>query len=227
MPFLLFRDTPVDTLTPNVSTLHIDPAHGTSFDFNVKVPGPLMRIGAVRSKFDHDDFFSGRPNVGYETLLYDCMLGDETLFQRADSIETAWAAVDHVLYPDKPLELHGYPAGSAGPKPADDLLAADGRAWRTLTDKPATDNATRSTRKTDFHRQARTKSVHTDIKTKQKTHMTNDHDAIKAERILSIDVGGTGLKATIISPTGEMLSERLRVATPHPAKPDVPRRSPN
>jgi glucose-6-phosphate 1-dehydrogenase len=134
VPFLLFRDTPVDALTPNVFTLRIDPAHGTSFDFNVKVPGPVMQIGKVRSRFDYADFFAERANVGYETLLYDCMLGDATLFQRADSIETAWAAVDRVLHPDSPLPVRGYAAGSAGPAEADELLADDGRAWRPLTD---------------------------------------------------------------------------------------------
>jgi glucose-6-phosphate 1-dehydrogenase len=135
VPFRLFRDTPVDRLTPNVLTLRIDPAHGTSFDFNVKVPGPVMQIGAVQSSFNYGDFFAERANVGYETLLYDCMLGDETLFQRADSIETAWAAADPVLHPkDGPLPVHGYAAGSSGPAEADALLAADGRAWRPLVD---------------------------------------------------------------------------------------------
>ncbi|SAK51482.1 glucose-6-phosphate 1-dehydrogenase [Caballeronia catudaia] len=134
VPFLLFRDTPVDALTPNVFTLRIDPSHGTSFDFNVKVPGPVMQIGKVRSRFNYADFFAERANVGYETLLYDCMLGDATLFQRADSIETAWAAVDGVLHPDSPLAVHGYAAGSAGPAQADQLLAQDGRTWRSLTD---------------------------------------------------------------------------------------------
>jgi glucose-6-phosphate 1-dehydrogenase len=134
VPFRLFRDTPVDELTPNVYTLRIDPAHGTTFDFNVKVPGPVMQMGAVRSSFDYGDFFAERANVGYETLLYDCMLGDETLFQRADSIETAWAAVDRVLHPESELPVHGYAAGSAGPEEADRLLAEDGRAWRPLTD---------------------------------------------------------------------------------------------
>ena len=59
-----------------------------------------MQVGAVKSSFKYDDFFDEKPNVGYETLLYDCMLGDETLFQRADSIETSWAAVDGVLHPE-------------------------------------------------------------------------------------------------------------------------------
>ncbi len=135
VPFRLFRDTPVDALTPNVLTLRIDPSHGTSFDFNVKTPGPVMEIGAVRSSFDYDDFFAQHANVGYETLLYDCMLGDATLFQRADSIEASWAAVDGVLHPKngEAVPVHGYASGSAGPREADALLAQDGRAWRTLT----------------------------------------------------------------------------------------------
>ncbi|RFU48517.1 glucose-6-phosphate dehydrogenase [Paraburkholderia sp. DHOC27] len=133
VPFRMFRDTPVDALTPNVLTLRIDPTHGTSFDFNVKTPGPVMQIGAVQSAFNYNDFFAESPNVGYETLLYDCMLGDETLFQRADSIETSWAAVDDVLHPKgDPVPVHGYPAGSEGPAEADALLARDGHTWRPL-----------------------------------------------------------------------------------------------
>ncbi|WP_322103082.1 glucose-6-phosphate dehydrogenase [Paraburkholderia sp. J41] len=139
VPFRLFRDTPVDALTPNVLTLRIDPSHGTTFDFNVKAPGPVMEMGAVYSSFDYDDFFAQRANVGYETLLYDCMLGDETLFQRADSIESTWSAVDGVLHPKQggAVPVHGYASGSQGPKEADALLARDGRAWRTLA-PPAT-----------------------------------------------------------------------------------------
>ena len=137
VPFLLFRDTPVDSLVPNVLTLRIDPEHGTTFDFNVKVPGPVMQVGAVQSSFKYGDFFAEKANVGYETLLYDCMLGDETLFQRADSIESSWAAVEAVLHPEGgPLPVHGYEAGSAGPKESDDT--AEGRwsrmapAWRSI-----------------------------------------------------------------------------------------------
>lgn len=134
VPFLLFRDTPVDALTPNGLTLRIDPSHGTSIDFNVKTPGPVMQIGAVRSSFDYDEFFTEHANIGYETLLYDCMLGDQTLFQRADSIEAAWAAVDGVLHPKdgSALSVHDYAAGSEGPAEAQTLLARDGHAWRPL-----------------------------------------------------------------------------------------------
>jgi glucose-6-phosphate 1-dehydrogenase len=138
VPFRLFRDTPVDALTPNVLTLRIDPAHGTSFDFNVKTPGPVMQVGAVQSSFNYSDFFTERANVGYETLLYDCMLGDETLFQRADSIETSWSAVDDVLHPKSggAQPVHGYASGSEGPAQADALLARDGHAWRPLKSDP-------------------------------------------------------------------------------------------
>ncbi|CAB3766677.1 glucose-6-phosphate dehydrogenase [Paraburkholderia humisilvae] len=138
VPFLMFRDLPVDALVPNVLTLRIDPAHGTRFDFNVKVPGPTMRMGKVRSTFDYNDFFKEQANVGYETLLYDCMLGDETLFQRADSIEGSWAAVDAVLHPTAggALPVYGYAAGGSGPAEADALLARAGHAWRPLDDEP-------------------------------------------------------------------------------------------
>ena len=134
VPFLLFRNTPVDALTPNVLTLRIDPSHGTSFDFNVKTPGPVVQIGPVHSSFDYDDFFAEHANVGYETLLYDCMLGDQTLFQRADGIEAAWSTVDDVLHPelDAAIAVYDYAAGSEGPPQADALLARDGRAWRAL-----------------------------------------------------------------------------------------------
>ena len=70
----------------------------------------------MQSSFSYGDFFDERANVGYETLLYDCMLGDATLFQRADNIEASWAVVEDVLHPKdgKPLPVHGYAAGSDG-----------------------------------------------------------------------------------------------------------------
>ncbi|WP_429349122.1 glucose-6-phosphate dehydrogenase [Paraburkholderia sp. Clong3] len=137
VPFRLFRDTPVNALTPNVLTIRIDPEHGSSFDFNVKVPGPVMQVGPVQSSFNYGDFFAESANVGYETLLYDCMFGDATLFQRADSIETSWCAVDDVLHPRSggAVAVRGYAAGSDGPAEADALLARDGHAWRPLQQK--------------------------------------------------------------------------------------------
>jgi glucose-6-phosphate 1-dehydrogenase len=95
-----------------------------------------MRLGRVSTEFMYDDFFDEPPNVGYETLLYDCMIGDATLFQRADQIESSWAAVQPTRDAwnsggGDPLEI--YPAGSDGPAAADALLARDGRKWLPLT----------------------------------------------------------------------------------------------
>jgi glucose-6-phosphate 1-dehydrogenase len=99
---------------------------------NAKRPGPRLELGRVTAAFDYGDFFRETPSVGYETLLYDCLTGDATLFQRADSIEAAWAVVDPLLkaWAEAPVEM--YAAGSDGPEGATALLAAQGHAWLPL-----------------------------------------------------------------------------------------------
>jgi glucose-6-phosphate 1-dehydrogenase len=133
-PYRMFRDTPVDTLGHNVTRLLIDPEQGIETEFDAKVPGPQMLLGRVDTSLRYKDFFGQRPNVGYESLLYDCMMGDATLFQRADAIEGSWKAVQPVLdaWKGNGTGLEFYPAGSDGPAGADALLARDGRAWRKL-----------------------------------------------------------------------------------------------
>jgi len=134
-PYKLFEDTPTDDLRPTVMRITIDPEHGIGTEYNVKVPGPEMKIGRVSTSFRYNDFFADTPNVGYETLLYDCMIGDATLFQRADNIEAGWAAVDPLLKGWPQADVAFYPAGSAGPKEADELLARDGRHWLGIDGK--------------------------------------------------------------------------------------------
>ncbi|MCJ2055802.1 glucose-6-phosphate dehydrogenase [Methylobacterium sp. J-048] len=134
-PFKMFEDTPNADLGPTVMRIMIDPDHGVGTEFNVKVPGPEMKIGRVSAAFRYKDFFADQPNVGYETLLYDCMIGDATLFQRADNIEAGWAAVDPLLKGWPQADVKPYPAGSTGPKEADELLARDGRHWLGLDGK--------------------------------------------------------------------------------------------
>ena len=87
VPFALFRDTPVDALTPNVLALQIQPDEGISLQFGAKQPGPEIRLGGVRMDFKYRDYFHTEPSTGYETLVYDAMIGDAMLFQRADSVE--------------------------------------------------------------------------------------------------------------------------------------------
>ncbi len=132
-PYQIFRNTPVDKLTPNIVRLMIDPDQGISTQFSAKVPGPVMKLGKVDTSFLYKDFFDEKPNVGYETLLYDCMMGDATLFQRADNIEAAWAVVQPALDAwSKGGDPEMYAAGSQGPAAADELLTRDGRHWLPL-----------------------------------------------------------------------------------------------
>jgi len=132
-PFQLFRDTPVETLQANRLVLQIQPEEGLSLSFGAKIPGPIMHMGAVEMKFNYVDYFRQNPSTGYERLIYDCMTGDATLFQRADMVEAGWSVITPVLDVWKalpPRAFPNYPAGSWGPREADDLMARDGRAWR-------------------------------------------------------------------------------------------------
>jgi glucose-6-phosphate 1-dehydrogenase len=134
-PFILFRDTPVENLMPNQLVLHISPEEGISLQFAAKVPGPIMRLGAVDMNFEYADYFGTQPSTGYERLLHDCMIGDQTLFQRADMVEAGWCVVSPLLDVWKALPPRNFPnyaAGTWGPKEADDLLERDGRHWRNF-----------------------------------------------------------------------------------------------
>jgi glucose-6-phosphate 1-dehydrogenase len=136
VPFALFRNTPVDALTPNVLAMQIQPDEGTSLQFGAKKPGPEISLGSVRMDLKYRDYFHTEPSTGYETLVYDCMIGDATLFQRADSVEAGWAVVQPILdlwKSDDSVPLEFYPAGTAGPEAAEELLARSGRKWRPIT----------------------------------------------------------------------------------------------
>jgi len=135
-PLALFRDTPVERLPPNDLTLHIQPDEGVTLRFGVKMPGPAVRIDGVDLKFNYQDAFETMPSTGYETLVYDCMTGDASLFQRADSIEAGWRVVQPVLDAWKAegaTNLPIYQAGSSGPEEANQLLRRDGRRWRAIS----------------------------------------------------------------------------------------------
>ncbi|HBB97761.1 MAG TPA: glucose-6-phosphate dehydrogenase [Blastocatellia bacterium] len=131
-PFMLFRDTEVNQLSGNRLVLHIQPDEGISLSFGAKVPGPILNIGAVNMNFDYEDYFGDVPSTGYERLLHDCMMGDATLFQRADQVEAGWAVVAPIQEAwanGPPPDFPNYEAGAWGPKEADELLARDGHSW--------------------------------------------------------------------------------------------------
>ena len=132
-PFTLFRDTPVECTNPNVLMLRIQPDEGISLSFDAKVPGPLERLETVTMDFSYKDHFKQEPSTGYETLLFDAMTGDQTLFHRMDMVEAGWQIVEPVLRHwkrDTRSPVPDYPAGSMGPTEASVLLERDDRQWR-------------------------------------------------------------------------------------------------
>ncbi len=131
-PYMLFRKTPVEALESNRLVLHLQPDEGISLRFGAKIPGPTVQIGAVDMSFNYTDYFNATPQTGYERLLYDCMLGDATLFQRSDMVETAWHVVAPILDVWEalpPRRFPNYAAGTWGPPESEEMLTKDHRRW--------------------------------------------------------------------------------------------------
>ena len=131
-PHLLFRG---DGVLPNWLMLNIQPDEGISLSFGAKAPGSQMNVRTVRMDFQYRQAFGGVSREAYATLINDCIRGDATLFDRADSVEAAWELVDPILTAWKngpPPQFPNYAAGSHGPAAADSLVQADGRSWRPL-----------------------------------------------------------------------------------------------
>jgi hypothetical protein len=134
-PYTAFQDTAVNTLRPNWLVLSIAPDGGISLQFEVKRRGPVVDLAAVKMDFHYDDWFPKEPNAGYETLIYDVMIGDPMLFMRADIVEQSWRIVQPVLdaRAAEKADFTDYDSSSDGPKAADELLArAGGRAWEPV-----------------------------------------------------------------------------------------------
>ena len=135
-PFAMFRDTPIDHLAQNFLVLGIQPNECIGLQFNAKVPGPSIAIGGVGMTFKYEDYFDAAPSTGYETLIYDCMIGDAILYPRADGIEAGWRVVQPFIDAWRCAGAQGlatYRAGSEGPAEAEQLLAQDGRRWRPIS----------------------------------------------------------------------------------------------
>jgi glucose-6-phosphate 1-dehydrogenase len=134
-PFAMFSCTATEALAENYLVIGVAPTEGIALQFNTKVPGPAIRIDGVEMKFRYKDYFKAEPATGYETLIYDCMIGDNILFQRADGVEAGWQAVQPFLDAWKQAGAKGlefYKAGSEGPPGTEELLKRDGRSWRKL-----------------------------------------------------------------------------------------------
>ena len=119
---------------PNRLILNVQPQQGITVHFRGKTPGAGMHTQRVAMNFDYGDFGKTPRATGYETLLYDAMIGDNTLFHRTDLVETAWKIATPVLdawAARPPADFPNYAPGSQGPAAADDLIARDGRRWWT------------------------------------------------------------------------------------------------
>jgi glucose-6-phosphate 1-dehydrogenase len=127
-----FEETSAEGLRPNVLLVHVQPDEGVSLAIGAKVPGQGMSIRTVHMDFLYGGAFrTGMPEA-YERLIVDTLLGDGTLFTRADEVEEQWLLVDTIVAAwqrDRP-GFPNYAAGTWGPPSADDLLNRDGRSWR-------------------------------------------------------------------------------------------------
>jgi glucose-6-phosphate 1-dehydrogenase len=131
-PLQLFRGAGVESIERNRLEMRIQPDEGIALKMKAKIPGQLIRLADVDLRFSYEDFGPQMPATGYERLLYDCMVGDATLFHRWDQVEAAWRIVTPVLdlWASLPArDFPNYPAGSWGPAAADALLRKDGRRW--------------------------------------------------------------------------------------------------
>jgi glucose-6-phosphate 1-dehydrogenase len=132
VPHLAFGARQSRELRPNSIVMRIQPDEGVSLSFGAKVPGEEFRLRSVGMDFSYREAFPGATADAYERLLHDVMIGDPTLFIRADEVERAWTIVDPLLrsWAEEGSPLSFYPAGSWGPHEADLLIARDLRQWR-------------------------------------------------------------------------------------------------
>jgi glucose-6-phosphate 1-dehydrogenase len=131
-PLSIFGSGESDPIAPNYLIFHIQPDEGMTFQVRAKVPGPSITTKPVHLDFDYNQFGDRPPTTGYEKLLYDCMVGDSTLFHRSDMVDAAWEAAQPILdawagHP--PSDFPNYEAGTWGPKTADELMARDQHKW--------------------------------------------------------------------------------------------------
>jgi glucose-6-phosphate 1-dehydrogenase len=135
VPFAQFRETDIKrSLPPNRLVIQVQPDEGLSVELSIKSPGLSVDTVPVSLDFRYADKFDIGKMTGYESLLYDLFIGDQTLFQRADGIEAGWAAVQPFLdlWGKSDEQPEPYLPGSMGPTCADELIRKDGRQWHEL-----------------------------------------------------------------------------------------------
>ena len=139
-PLLLFQEAGLESIDPNRLDILIQPEEAISISMKAKAPGAGIQLVPVKLDFSYRDFGDVPPSTGYERLLHDAMVGDMTLFHRADMVEASWRIVAPIIDVWSTLparDFPNYPAGSWGPAAAAELLARDGRRWADPEGAPA------------------------------------------------------------------------------------------
>lgn len=119
----------------NVLALKIQPDEGISLKINCKIPGPSNLIHPVKMDFRYGSYFGESPPEAYERLIWDCIIGDSTLFARIDEVENSWNIFTPLLHYwalHKSTDFPNYPSGSWGPEKSDEMIEKDHRSWRIL-----------------------------------------------------------------------------------------------
>lgn len=133
-PGVLFQQREHPNL-PNVLAMRIQPDEGIAMRINCKVPGPSSPIQPVKMDFRYGSYFGQTPPEAYERLIWECILGDSTLFARSDEVAQSWEILTPILNywaSNPPTDFPNYASGTWGPKAADEMLSKDKRAWRIL-----------------------------------------------------------------------------------------------
>jgi glucose-6-phosphate 1-dehydrogenase len=131
-PLLLFQELGLEQLDPNRLDIRVQPDEAICLSMTAKRPGPSVVLQQVKLDFSYAEFGDVPRATGYERLLNDAMIGDTTLFHRADMVEASWRIVTPILDVWATLPARDFPnyeAGSWGPRAAEELLARDGRRW--------------------------------------------------------------------------------------------------
>jgi glucose-6-phosphate 1-dehydrogenase len=134
VPRVLFGEAYRESIFPNTISLNIQPNEGISVLFEAKVPAIGYRIEPVKMDFRYGEAFGATAPDAYERLVMDAMLGDASLFSRADAVEETWSVVQPILdgWRLRNSPVYDYLPGSWGPAEADEFIHRDGRSWRRL-----------------------------------------------------------------------------------------------
>ncbi len=138
---IIFKDAPgvlfqhgEKRTDPNILVIRIQPDEGIALKINCKVPGPSSPIQPVKMDFRYGSYFGKSAPEAYERLIWDCIMGDSTLFARVDEVEQSWKIFTPLLqfWEKQTSNFPNYASGSWGPQASDDIMTKDNRAWRIL-----------------------------------------------------------------------------------------------